>query len=465
MPDYRLQTQVSASVTGVVTPGAADLDAAITIPLPETVRHILSEGPNFASVVWNGTSPSEAVVSIGSTSTTQSPVYRNGVVSNPDFRLLRALAVVCEPTPIAIPAWTPASVTSVALSFFSDVGASGSVQTDLVAATRALGTSTVVAVGNWSDNIGATGSTGLNNDTASWGTEITAQRFLPALGPQELEAGSVLSLCASKFPYITEFGGGSPRHYYDRTFGVGANSAVIAHLFVLSAGMAPADAVPTISAAALAPQNAQWAWMEGRLAAINSRFRIAVIHHPPATKSAAGVLLPEAVELARSGHFDLIVCGGAFITEEIRINGTPIINVSNCTNAADVGTVIRGTSANIEQAWHDFEAMAYLRVTADKDTLTWQFRDHATNAIIRQQTASPKPPAPLGCALFSLSDYNDGDDPVYLVRAPITPGSSQVWRWPASLHIAGDNSAIHLGAYSGRTALRGCTVRVFAAGF
>ena len=465
MPAYRLKTTSSATVTGVVTPDTADLKSAITITLPETVREIASEGPNFASATWNGSSPAEVAVAIGSTSTTQSPVYRNGVVSNPDLRALRALAVVCEPTAIAIPAWTPSSVTSVDLSFFSDVGASGSVQTALIAATRALGTSTVVAAGNWSNNIGATGSTGLNNDTSAWATEIAASRFLPALGPQELEAGSVLSLCAAKFPYITEFGGGSPRHYYDRTYGVGANSAVIAHLFVLSAGMAPADAVPTIAAAALAPQNAQWAWMEGRLAAINSRFRIAVIHHPPATKSAAGVLLPEAVELARSGHFDLIVCGGAFVTEEIRINGTPIVNVSNCTNATDAGTVIRGTSANIEQSWHDFEAMAYLRVAVDKDTLTWQFRDHQTNALIRQQTASPKPPAALGCALFTLQDFDDGDEPVYLVRAPVTPGSSQVWRWPSSLHLTGDNAALVLGAFSGRTTLRGCTVRMFAAGF
>jgi hypothetical protein len=465
MPDYRLRTQIDAAATAVVTPDSADLESALTIPIPETVREILSEGPNFASATWNGTSPSESVVAIGPVSLTQTPVYRNGVTSNPNLTSLRALAVTVESVPIAIPAWTPASVTSVALSLFSDVGAAGSVQTALVAATRAAGTSTVVAVGNWSDNIGATGSTGLNNDTAAWATEIAAQRFLPALGPQELEAGSVLSLCASKFTYITEFGGGSPRHYYDRTFGVGANSAVILHLFVLSAGMTPADAAPSISAAALSPQNAQWVWMEGRLAAVNSRFRVAVIHHPPATQSAAGVLLPAAVELARSGHFDLIVCGNAFITEEIRINGTPIVNVSNCTGAADVGTVIRGTSANIEQSWHDFEALAYLRVNADKDTLAWQFRDHQTNALIRQQSASPKPPAPLGCAMLSLSDYDDGDEPVYLVRAPITPGSTYLIRWPASLPITGDNSAISLGPYSGRTALRGCTVRLLASGF
>jgi hypothetical protein len=465
MPVYKLRTQIAATAAAVVIPDTVDLESALTVPIPETVREILSEGPNFASVIWDGVSPASSVVAIGPASLTQSPVYRNGVTSNPDLTSLRALAVTVEAVPIAIPAWTPGGTTSVALSLFSDVGASGSVQTALVASTRAAGTSTVVAVGNWSNNIGATGSTGLNNDTAAWATEIAASRFLPALGPQELEAGSVLSLCASKFPYITEFGGGSPQHYYDKTFAVGANSAVILHLFVLSAGMTPADSAPSISAAALSPQNAQWAWMEGRLAAVNSRFRVAVIHHPPATQSTAGVLLPAAVELARSGHFDLIVCGNALITEEIRINGTPIVNVSDCTNVAAVGSVIRGTSANVEQSWYDVEAMAFLRVDADKDILTWRFLDHQTGALIRQQSASPKPPAPLGCALLSLAEFNTGDTAAYLLRAPITPGSTYLMRWPASLPFAGTASTISLGAYAGRTALRGCSVRLLAAGF
>jgi hypothetical protein len=465
MPVYKLRTQIAATATAVVIPDTADLESALTVPIPETVREILSEGPNFASVIWDGVSPASSVVAIGPASLTQSPVYRNGVTSNPDLTSLRALAVTVEPVPIAIPAWTPGGTTSVALSFFSDVGSVGSVQTALVAATRAAGTSTVVAVGNWSNTIGTFGSTGLNNDTAAWATEIAASRFLPAIGPQELEEASVLSLCAAKFPYITEFGGGSPRHYYDETFAVGANSAVILHLFVLSAGMTPTDTAPSIPAAALSPQNAQWAWMEGRLAAVNSRFRVAVIHHPPATQSTAGVPLPAAVELARSGHFDLIVCGNALITEEIRINGTPIVNVSNCTNVAAVGSVIRGTSANVEQSWYDLGAKAYLRVDADKDTLTWQFRDHVTNAIIRQQSASPKPPAPLGCALLSLAEFNTGDTAAYLLRAPITPGSTYLMRWPASLPFAGTASTISLGAYAGRTALRGCSVRLLAAGF
>jgi hypothetical protein len=109
--------------------------------------------------------------------------------------------------------------------------------------------------------------------------------------------------------------------------------------------------------------------------------------------------------------------------------------------------------------------MAFLRVDADKDTLTWRFLDHQTGALIRQQSASPKPPAPLGCALLSLSNYDDGDEPVYLLRAPITPGSTYLMRWPASLPFTGDNSTISLGAYAGRTALRGCSVRLLAAGF
>ena len=466
MPTYRLRTQLSASATAILSADTVDLGDGSTITIPETAREILSEGPNFASVVWDGSTPSEVAIATGPTSLTQSPAYRNGVASNPNLKSLRALAVVVEPVPRAIPAWTAGATTTAALSFFSDVGSAGTAQTAVVAATRAAGTSTVVAAGNWSDNIHPSGSTGLNNDTAAWATEIAASRFLPAIGAAELESSNVLQLCSVKFPYITEFGAGAPTHYYDKTFAVGANGTAAVHLLVLSAGLGTGQTAPNVSAAALAPQNAQWIWMEGRLAAVHSRFRIAVIHNPPVTSSPGAVILDDATELARSGHFDLIICGGADATEEIWLHGTPIINVSNIESGELPGTTLRGSTANVEQWWSAPAGIAaFLRVDATADSLTWQFRNVSGGAIIRQQTICPQPPAPLGCALLSVADYHDGDEPVYLVRAPLTPGATYLMRWPASLPITGDNAAISLGAYSGRTALRGCTVRLLASGF
>jgi len=436
---FAFRVQSSSSAKGTVSPEEIDLQQAIHIEAGLD-QLIVCEDSNFATVAVDSNVATSRSIVLGPTSL--SAGYRNGVKLNPDLETLRGLAVSLEPIPIAIPNWIPGATTEFAFSAFGDIGEAGAVQTALISSIRAAGTSTVIAAGNFSASIATGGgsSSGLNADTAAWATEITAQRFLPAIGPDELGASNVLQLLAAKFPYVSEFGGGTPRHYYDRSFGVDTNGVALVHLFVLSAGIASGAVEPSVSAAVLRRDLAQWTWMETRLAAVSSRFRVAVIHHPPSSYGLSGgaepvQILPEAVELARSGHFD-----------------APLSDWSGSTALVEQGALLASKAA-------------WLRVVASKDSITWELRERVGGAVVHSETFGPKPPAPLGTMLVSLADYNDGDGPTYLMRMPLTPGGCINLSLPDGMTIVGDNAAILLGAYSGRPAPRGCRLKVLASGF
>lgn len=463
---FRVQSDTAAK--GTVSPEEIDLQQAIHIEAGLDMV-IVCEDSNFATVATDSNVAASRSIVLGPTSI--SAGYRNGVKLNPDLETLRGLAVSLEPIPIAIPNWIPGATTEFAFSAFGGLGEAGTFQNQLIASIRAAGTSTVLAVGNFSFSVGEGGSTGLNNDTAAWATEITAQRFLPALGPRELVANNILSLAAAKFPYVTEFGGGSPRHYYDRSFGVDTNGVALVHLFMLSAGIEGTDIEPSISAAVLRRDLAQWTWMETRLAAVSSRFRVAVINNPPCSYKADNdpekvQILPEAVELARSGHFDLIIVANSKLTEHFVISGTRVVNCSGVVGGEyALNDFFSGSTALLEQSTLMFPKQAWVRFVASKDSITWELRERVGGAVIHSETFGPKPPAPLGTMLVSLADYNDGDEPNYLMRMPITPGGSINLSLPDGMTVVGDNAAILLGAYSGRPAPRGSRLKVLASGF
>jgi hypothetical protein len=464
---FRVQSDTAAK--GTVSPEEIDLQQAIHIEAGLD-QLIVCEDSNFATVATDSNVATSRSIVLGPTSL--SAGYRNGVKLNPDLETLRGLAVSLEPIPIAIPNWIPGATTEFAFSAFGDIGEAGAVQTALISSIRAAGTSTVIAAGNFSASIATGGgsSSGLNADTAAWATEITAQRFLPAIGPDELGASNVLQLLAAKFPYVSEFGGGTPRHYYDRSFGVDTNGVALVHLFVLSAGIASGAVEPSVSAAVLRRDLAQWTWMETRLAAVSSRFRVAVIHHPPSSYGLSGgaepvQILPEAVELARSGHFDLVVVANSKITEHFVIAGTRVVNCSGCAGGTAPLSDWSGSTALVEQGALLASKAAWLRVVASKDSITWELRERVGGAVVHSETFGPKPPAPLGTMLVSLADYNDGDGPTYLMRMPLTPGGCINLSLPDGMTIVGDNAAILLGAYSGRPAPRGCRLKVLASGF
>lgn len=464
---FAFRVQSSSAAKGTVSPEEIDLQQAIHMEAGLD-QLIVCEDSNFATIATDINVAASRSIAIGPSSLSAN--YRNGVKLNPDLETLRGLAVSLEPIPIPIPNWIPGATTEFAFSAFGDIGVPGTYQTALISSIRAAGTSTVIAAGNFSDSVGVSGSTGLNTDTAAWATEINAQRFLPAVGQKELVASNILQLLSVKFPYITEFGAGSPRHYYDRTYGVDVDGTALLHLFVLSAGIAGFNTEPTVTAAVLRRDLAQWTWMETRLTAQPSRFRVAVIHNPPASYQTdedadSVVILPEAVELARCGHFDLVIVGNSKITEHFVIAGTRVVNCSGCVGGSAPLGDWSGSTALVEQGTLLAGKEAWVRFVARKDSLTWELRERVGGAVVHSETFGPKPPAPLGTLLVSLADYNDGDEPNYLMRVPLTPGGSINISLPSGMTVVGDNAAVILEAYSGRPAPRGCRLKVLASGF
>jgi hypothetical protein len=464
---FGFRVQSSAAAKGEISPEEIDLQQAVHIEAGVD-QLIVCEDSNFAAIAADiNVSASRSIV-LGPSSLSAN--YRNGVKLNPDLETLRGLAVSLEPVAIPIPNWIPGATTEFAFSAFGDIGNAGAYQTALIASVRAAGTSTVIAAGNFSDSVGISGSTGLNADTAAWATEINAQRFLPAVGPKELVASNILQLLAAKFTYITEFAGGTPRHYYDRTYGVDVDGTALLHLFVLSAGITGFNTEPSVSAAVLRRDLTQWTWVETRLAAQPSRFRVAVINHPPTSYQPDDdpdnvQILPEAVELARSGHFDLVIVANSKVTEHFVIAGTRVVNCSGCVGGVALLGDFSGSTALVEQATLLSGSQAWLRFVVRKDSLTWELRERVGGAVVHSETFGPKPPAPLGTLLVSLADYNDGDEPNYLMRMPLTPGGSINISLPAGMTLVGDNAAVILEAYSGRPAPRGCRLKVLASGF
>ena len=467
MQQFRYKVQAGATGVAEIIPDEVNLTQSMRVSAGFGSQ-ISCEGANFATVADQSTPGASRSIALGPSSLTSG--LRNGIIQNPDLQTVRQLTVSLEPVPQTIPNWIPGATTRLSFAAFGDIGSAGTEQTQLIASVRALGTPTVLVAGNFAASVGEGGATGLNTDTASWATEITAQRFLPALGTQELVANNILSLCAAKFPYVTEFGGGSPRHYYDRTFGVDTNGVALAHVFMLSAGIEGFNVEPSVTAAVLRRNLAQWNWMENRLAVVQSRFRIAVIHNPPLSYADPSdqdnvQLLPEAVELARSGHFDLILCGNSKTTETFVVAGTRIINVSGCVGGSTSTPEVSGTTALLEQSERFPSAQCFVAIEVTKDGLRWEFRERVSGAIVQAQSMAPKPPAPLGAVMVSIADFDDGDEPWYLARMPLIPGSAVSLVVPDGLSLEGDNAALIFDPIAGRPAPRGCQLRALVSGF
>jgi hypothetical protein len=467
MQPFRYKVAAGAAMVAEIIPDEADLTQSMRFSV-EFGTPISCEGPNFATVADQSTPGASRSIVLGPSSLTSG--LRNGIIQNPDLQTVRQLTVSLEPVPQPIPNWIPGATTRLSFAAFGSIDAPGALQNQLIASVRALGTPTVLVAGNFAAGVGEGGATALNTATAAWAAEITAQRFLPALGTQELVANNILSLCATKFPYVTEFGGGSPRHYYDRTFGVDTNGVALAHVFMLSAGIEGFNVEPSISAAVLRRNLAQWNWMETRLAAVASRFRIAVIHNPPVSYADPSdqdnvQLLPEAVELARSGHFDLILCGNSKTTETFVVAGTRIINVSGCVGGSTSTPDVSGTTALLEQSERYPSAQCFVAIDVTKDALRWEFRERVSGSAVMGEWMPPQPPAPLGAVMVSVADFDDGDEPWYLARMPLIPGAAVSLVVPDGLSLEGDNAALLFDPIAGRPAPRGCQLRALVSGF
>jgi len=445
-----------------VIPLAPLHDHAARIELPANVQELIGEGPNYGVVQSTGSSTQ---LWLGPTSVALDPPYHNGTKPNPDLRILRALAIECVSTaPTGPAAWEGDPEMRRTFGYIADAGEPNASQTAAAALLTAWKPDEIFTVGDFSYSVEADGSTGLNADLAAFAAFIAASKLFPVLGNHEWDAAGIMALLDAKFPYVTAFPGTS---YYDKLI-TDEDGKPFAHLLFLDGGRKSNwTAIGAGTTGGAGPGSTQWNWMLDQIAEpdrFNVRWRIACVHWPMTTGVAGSTIMPELVALARSGHFDLILCGHTHSNEELVVHGVPVLNISTASQEVRTATDnLYGAFGDVQTVWKDSARHCITRLRLTPHTLTWEVFDLANSAApIRTRTITPRTVKPLGSYTVLLQDGVTGVSQDIKCQFKMQAGDSVLLKWPQGLPFTGN--AAHL-TVSGNLEARHTLLRAVAIGF
>ncbi len=458
----KLLATCAPGLTARIHPLARLHDEAARIELPANVRELIGEGANYGIVETNG---SGVNLRLGPSSLTLDPPYHNGSKPNPDLRILRALAVECISTaPPGPEAWTGDPNFSRTIGYIADAGLPGANQTAAAALLTVWDPNEVFTVGDFSYNVAGGGSGGLNSDLAAFAAFIAASKLFPAIGNHEWDAAGIMALLDAKFPYVTAFPGTS---YYDKLI-TDEDGVPFAHLMFLDGGRKTDwTAIGAGLTGCAGPGSTQWDWMLDQIADADNygaRWRIACVHWPMTTGVAEPTLMPELVALARSGHFDLILCGHTHGNEELVIHGVPVLNISTASQTLRTATdTLRGALGDVQAVWKDSTKNCITRLQLTPQSLTWEVYDLASSAApIRTRSITPRTLRPVGSFNFLLRDGVSGVSDDMKAHFTLQAGDSVLLKWPQGLAFTGDAAFVSAG---NNIAARHTYLRAIAIGF
>lgn len=461
----KLTATAPSGLTARVIPLAPLHDHAAMLELPSNVRELIGEGANYGVLE---TTHNTVSLKLGPASVTQDPAFHNGTKPNPDLRLLRALAVEAVSTAATGPgSWAGDPAFTRTFGYIADAGQPNATQTAAAALVRSWAPHEVFTVGDFTYNGESAGAAGLDADLAAFNAERVAGHLWPVMGNHDWDVANILTLLDTRFPHVAAFPATS---YYDKLI-TDENAVPFVHLMFLDGGRkSDWTAIGAGLTGGAWPGSTQWQWMEDQVEAnIEARWRIACIHWPMVTGVAGSTLMPEAVALARSGYFDLILVGHTHSNEELIVHGVPVLNIS--TASQDVRTVtdtLRGALGDVVTAWRDSTRHCVTRLHLTPHSLTWEIYDLAAQAgaaPIRTRSVAPRAAQPCGAFAVNLRDGVSGVSEVVKLHFDMRAGDSVLLKWPQGLPFTGNAANLQISGSVTAPTARHTLVRAIAIGF
>lgn len=344
---------------------------------------------------------------------------------------------------------TPAPLSSLTFGFLSDCGDPGAAQTAAAAAVQAWNPEAIFLAGDFSYNMEADGAAGLEADTDVFLADITAERLYVVNGNHEWDRetanSDLLALLIDRFPYLSAFDeGGTPSQHYDVTFKADeGDAAPLVHFLLLDPALDSTGAFQYPSGGAELTEATGLAYVEARLAAVPvARYRVAVLHYPAVSSVAQNGqsdngVLPQLTFLARSGLFDLIICGHTHSTEVIHHHGVPVLNVSSSVqDVREAGAALSGATAEASLVYSHSTARTVGKLTATPDALAWEIHQ-VGGAVLNTGRALPRA-VPFGAFNVEFHGFSQtagtGTSAVAVQKFAAGDALNAVWRNAQPLH-------------------------------
>ncbi len=250
------------------------------------------------------------------------------------------------------------------IGYVADAGNPGEQQSNAAALLEAWDVDAAIFAGDNSYNPPGGMYGGVHNfdhDWAAFDFLIEAGKAFPALGNHELDYDGWDVRLADKFPYIANQNGG---RYYKVTLGGG-----LVDLFVLDSGL---DSTLTlIEPSGNSDTSAQHAWFVSALASSQSRWKIAMFHHPPITLNPGDDRAAPAMGWKELAAMDLICCGHTHLLELLDWNDTMLANFSAIAhNDGAAAGLLNGAPSITDRALWAMDGVYGLgRIVATQDRL------------------------------------------------------------------------------------------------
>lgn len=280
------------------------------------------------------------------------------------------------------PRTTPSSTWAdeIVLGYSADTGDPGANQTALAAALAALGADGYLFAGDGSYN----GDGEVAADWLALETALGTLNIWPAIGnhdqdstseePAWLETAEQFYHAFNTAAVATD----APVAAYSKVFGGG-----LVELFVINSGR---DTGWNIEAAS-AIGSAQYTWLASQVAQSTARWKILMMHHPPATAATAANRLLADVQYNFKGlGIDLILCGHIHANEHITVGGVDLLNLSAPVQSFGTlgASLAAGSQSGSALQWTDAATRLFGKIVATKHLLRVECIDIADASVDRE---------------------------------------------------------------------------------
>jgi 3',5'-cyclic AMP phosphodiesterase CpdA len=211
----------------------------------------------------------------------------------------------------------------------------------------------------------------------AWASDlIDADKFLTVPGNHSLDTPALQALHTSAFPL----------GWWERTLGGGLVTIFGINTGIKSDG-STVDGLPAIG-------GLQHAWLDAALKASTSRWKIVMLHHPPATTSTDAGDAPEIITawLPVLHQADAIFCGHAHIAEWLTLHGLPILTIASAVRV-NAASATRPSHPAAYPVWIEDDARILARLSVTDRSIYVDLIDIATGQLRLSRELTDKRPS------------------------------------------------------------------------